>query len=321
MGMKRTWILCCCILLIGLTGCALALPVTEEETTQDMTIKITAEDTQADLVAVQDTVLSDLPENDLLYLFGEKSTEQVVQHYYGDFDHDGIHEAFVVTGDILQGPVDGSETIYGKLWLVNSKSIQLAAEDFSGISNNIAIWQFDNRDFLVASKPYITGNQTYLWTVSNGMPKKDSASGLGDIRNEDGRLYVAQVTEDAMLEDGEAKGQTIKYYDMYYDGLFREYGAIVITEERFLEYKGSEAILTKLETDYPDSSFEILYHDNHVIYVNVKQQVDNIIYYHSAIIDHFDDTVTLRSVIEGKYEKALLKEIAVYPSKYAVYPN
>lgn len=320
MGMSRLRIIYL-ILLLGLTGCTLELPTGKAETDQNMTIKITVEDTQADTVSVHDTPLSDLEETDLLYMFGEKSNEPVLAHYYGDFDHDGIHEIFVVTGDLLQGPVDGAETIYGKLWLVNSKSIQLAAEDFSGVSDDISIWHFENRDFLAASKSYITGNLTYLWTVSQGMPKKDSVSGLGDIRNEDGSLYVAQVTEDAMLEDSELKGQTIKYYDMYYDGFFREYGAIVITRERFLEYEGSEDILTKLETDYPDSRMEILYHDNHVIYVNVEHLAENIIYYHSAIVDIMDETLVLRNVIEGKYEKALLKEIAIYPQRYSTYTD
>lgn len=320
MGIKKLCFLYI-ILILGLTGCTLQLPVAEEEPDQDMTIKITIEDTQADAVTVQDAALNDLSESDLLYLFGEQSNEEILAHYYGDFDHDGIHEAFVVTGDMLQGAIDSSETIYGKLWLVNSKSIQLAAEDFSGVSKDISIWHFDNRDFLAASKSYITGNHTYLWTVSQGMPKKDSVSGLGDIRNEDGRLFVAQVTEDAMQEGDELKGQTIKYYDMYYDGLFREYGAIVITQDRFLEYEGSQDILTKLATDYPDSSLEILYHDNHVIYINVEQQVEEIKYYYSAIVDISDGALKLRSVIEGKYKKALLKEIAVYPNRYTVYPD
>lgn len=320
MGIKKLWLLSF-ICILGMTGCALELNADEEETNRNMTIKITVEDTQADTVSVQDTPLSDLSESDLLYLFGEKSNEPVLAHYYGDFDHDGIHEAFVITGDMLQGPVDSAETIYGKLWLVNSKSIQLAAEDFSGISDGIAIWNFENRDFLAASKTYVTGNHTYLWTVSQGMPKKESVSGLGDIRNEDGRLYVAQVTEDAMMEGNELKGQTIKYYDMYYDGFFREYGAIVITKERFLEYEGSEEILTKLETDYPDSRMEILYHDNDVIYINVEHQAEENTYYHSAIIKIADGVSSLQSVIEGKYEKALLKEIAVYPSRYGIYPD
>ncbi len=320
MGMRKLWLLYL-LLLVSMTGCVLEFPQDKEESNRDMTIKITVEDTQADTVSVQDNSLSELEESDLLYMFGEKSNESVLAHYYGDFDHDGIHEAFVVTGDLLQGPVDGAETIYGKLWLVNSKSIQLAAEDFSGVSTDISIWHFENRDFLAASKSYITGNHTYLWTVSQGMPKKDSVSGLGDIRNEDEKLFVAQVTEDAMMEERELKGQTIKYYDMYYDGLFREYGAIVITEERFLEYEGSGEILAKLETDYPDSSLEILYHDNNVIYINVEQQVEEITYYHSAIVDITDGLLVLRNVIEGKYEKVLIKEIVVYPSRYTTYSD
>lgn len=292
------------------------MPQMEETGSEtDRVIQITVEDTQAQ-TGVSENALTDLAENDLLYLFTEKCTEHVLADYYGDFDHDGVHEAFVITGDILDGPVDSSDTIYGKLWLVNSRSIQVAAEDFSGISSDISIWKFDNKDYLAVSKTYISGNLTYLWTVANDMPKKDSVSGLGDIRNDNGRLYVAQITEDAMLDQGEIKGQTIKYYDMYYDGLFHEYGAIAITENRFLEYGGSTQILGKLEKDYPGAEFQILYHDNRVIYINIAHRIDSVTYYHSAIVDMDDqDQVTLREVIEGRYEKALLKEIANYPSR------
>lgn len=306
----------CGLLGLLLSGCTMnVFPLEDSGAGKDRVIQITVEDTQAD-TAVQENALADLAESDLIYLFTEKCTEHVIADYYGDFDHDGFHEAFVITGDVLNGPVDSADTIYGKLWLVNSRSVQLAAEDFSGVSSDIAIWNFENRDYLAVSKSYLSGNLTYLWTVVNDMPKRDSVSGLGDIRNDNGRLYVAQITEDAMLDQGKTKGQTIKYYDMYYDGLFHEYGAIAITESRFLEYGGSTQILDKLEKDYPGAEFEILFHDNQVIYINIAHQMDEITYYHSAIVDlDAQEQVTLREVIEGKYKKALLKEIANYPSR------
>lgn len=126
---------------------------------------------------------------------------------------------------------------------------------------------------------------------------------------------MVEITEDAMIEDGEAKGQTLKYYDMYYDGSFKEYGAIAISESRFLEYAGAQDVMTKLRTDYPEGSFEILFHNNGVIYVNIQNVVDGVIYQHSAIVDITDEEAVLREVIEGRYQKALLKEIAVYPSR------
>ncbi len=308
MGIKKIWGL----LFIAMfsTGCTMQV---SDETKQDMTIKISVEDTEADAVVVEDTELKDLPETDLLYIFTEKSNEDVVACYYGDFDHDDIHEAFVVTGEILSGPVYNMEAIYGKLWLVNSNSIQLAAEDFSGVSTDISIWEFDNKDYLAASKNYITGSLTSLWTVSSGSPQKNSEAGLGDIRNEDGVLHIVETTEDAMIEDGQSKGQTIKYYDMYYDGSFKEYGAILITETKFLEYIGADDIMEKLRTDYPQASFDILFHNNNVIYINITNQIEQVTYQHSAIVDLQNDTAVLREVIEGKYQKALLKEVAVYP--------
>lgn len=172
MGIKKIWCILSGMLLL-LTGCTLEIQGENSDNTQaDMTIKISVEDTQADTVVVQETSLTDLPEQDLMYLFSEKSNENVIAYYYGDFDHDNMHEAFVITGEVLNGPVDNNETVYGKLWLVNSNSIQLAAEDFSGVSTDMSIWSFDNKDYLAVSKNYITGNLTSLWTVSSGAPKK-----------------------------------------------------------------------------------------------------------------------------------------------------
>ncbi len=302
-------------LAIGLSGCTLPM-IQQEKEQEDLTIRISAEDTQSDAAVIRDDELIDLSENDLMYMFNEKSTQNIIADYYGDFDHDGIHEAFVVTGDVLDGPMADSKTIYGQLWLVNSASIQLASEDFSGVSMDMEMWSFENRNYLAVSKYYNTGNLTYLWTVKHNAPKMDSASGLGDIRNENGKLFVAQIAEDAQFTGDEYKGQTIKYYDMYYDGsFFKEYGAIVIPQSKFLEYEGGEEIWEKLNTDYPEGIFNVLYHNNNVIYINIQHQVDTVTYQHSAIVDIDGNKAVLRKVIEGKYEKALLKEIAVYPSR------
>lgn len=314
MGIKRLIVTAMIILFCaGIGGCALPM-LHQESERQDLTIRITVEDTQADTVAAKET-LTDLSEKDLMYIFSEKSTQNVIADYYGDFDHDGIHEVFVVTGEVLDGPATDSKAIYGQLWLVNSGSIQLASEDFSGILEEMQVWHFDNRDYLAASKYYITGNLTYLWTVSGGVPKRDSASGLGDIRNDDGKLHVVQIAEDAIVEDGEYKGQTMKYYDMYYDGSFKEYGAIMILQSRFMDYEGADIIMEKLNTDYPGGIYNILYHNNGVIYINIQHNVENITYQHSAIVDITGNNAELRGVIEGCYQKALLKEIAVYPNR------
>lgn len=306
------------VLLIGLmgilSGCTLISVEGNDSQNEDLTISITVEQSTSSN-ATATPIVGDYPKKDLLYMFSEKNDADVLQSFYGDFNHDGIHEMFVISGEKLMGPIDEQENIYGQLWYVDSRGVQLAAEDFSGVVDNVEIWEFEDRNYLVAQKAYLTGNLTYFWSVENYTPKKHSASGLGDIRYEDGQLKAYEITNDAMLENDESKGQTVKSYDMFYNNGFFEYGAVVISPDRFSQYSGADEIMAKLNTDYPGASLNILYHDNHVIYINIQYEKDMITYQYSAIVHEENNTVQLVNVIEGNYQKALLKRIAIYPSR------
>ncbi len=302
----------CIYVLTILSGCGMTELEGDISQNKDLTINITVEQSTSSNNEVVST-LTDFSKKDLLYMFSEKNDEDVLRSFYGDFNHDGIHEMFVVTGEKLTGPVDDNENIYGQLWYVDSRGVQLAAEDFSGVVDNMEIWEFDDHNYLVVRKAYLTGVLTYFWTVDGYIPKRHSASGLGDIRNEDGKLQVIEIVDDAIIDDGVGKGQTMKSYDMFYNGGFYEYGAVVISPDKFSKYLGAESIMTKLDSDYPEADLTFLYHDNHKIYINIRYEKDLIIYQYSAVVHEKDNQVTLEKVIEGNYKNALLKKIAIYP--------
>lgn len=284
---------------------------------QEYVIEMKAErNTEEDSYEVE---LIDLNEKDLLSIFKDKNDDNVINRYYGDFDHDSKREMFVTTGEVLEASVGVEPTVYGKLWLVNSSGVCLVAEDFTGMSELIDIWRFDDRDYLVAKKNYVTGNRTYLWSVSNGTPIKSSVSGIGDIRYDEEGLKVYDSFIGAYEEDGENKGLVTKSYDMGYSGgSFFEFGGISMPQSEFLKYDGADEILSMLSIDYPDAYFSILYHSNNVIYINITNKVENKTMNNAAIVSIEGDSVSLDTVNEGHYDSALLKEIAIYPSRFDV---
>ena len=309
--------ICAFITAFLLTGCDL-YRVDNRISEQDYVIRMTAERNTAEEEIVEND-LSDLSEKDLISIFKDKSGIEIKGRYYDDYDHDGKRELFVTTGDILASSGGGDQAFYGKLWLVNSLGVTLVSDDYGGMSVDSEIWRFDDRDYFVSRKTYDTGNRTYLWSVTNGVAIKNSISGLGDVSYSDGDIKVVSSSLDTVIEDGEASGLVSKSYDMGYSGgNFFEYGGISMPQSEFLKYDGADEILAMLSEDYPEAYYSMLYHSNGIIYINITHKLEGKTYHNSCVVNIEGDSVSMDRVEKGHFESAILKEIAVYPSRFSM---
>ncbi|MGI6588592.1 MAG: hypothetical protein ACOX2N_07485 [Peptococcia bacterium] len=247
--------------------------------------------------------------------------ENVVKVFYDDFDGDGVKEAFVLTGE-LTNKQDECSWSEGKVWFVGQFYEMVQDGLFTHFSFEPSIITLDDIKLLHVPKEYATGCHSFLFGVVKEEPYTYFDYEKGYIYEENGSLLLNNDAYDAYYEadTGMFVGHTYKDYYLYcekdddnFKG-FREYGAVEISLEQFLKFKGAQDMLEQIKAINNNAEItNILYRENEVINLNYIIRDDLGYAQKNATVNYNDKEVYNFIAGDGKYEKAIIPEIASYP--------
>ncbi|MGN0153175.1 MAG: hypothetical protein ACI4A3_01895 [Lachnospiraceae bacterium] len=293
------------VLLIGILlpvyGCSLV--TTDSKSENNAEIEITLENTETE----EKKEKADFSRGDLFTMFEEVNNETVLDFLYGDYNKDGIHEAFVLTGD--------SEY---KLWYMSAENCEIIKEDFTESGEaDIELLTFSTKDYLLLHRRENGIRNTLVYTIdNNNQVLEPNISGEGYFyQDTDGELIL-------QIEKREAEKIFRCNYYLYYgfDEGFKEYGAIPIVEEQFLEFAGASDILDGISEKFSDSEVECsyLYRSNHYIDINILIKKDELqenrhmtLVYDTHKVKPVDE-----NIMDGRVETAHMLEIATFPTAF-----
>ena len=258
--------------------------------------------------------------------------DEILSFDYLDYDGDGGNEAFAFVGKET-GDTEGGPPYLGELWFVDADGAEMmvSREETNGYYDISRIYTFGTHAVVTLSKFYQTGDLALVWAVKDGKPYEETG-----ISSKGGTFARLDANDFAMWHDTydlsfDGTGHTYKWYWFYWDeqsASFKEYGGRVIEYGQFLKCKGAQAVLDAI--DAADCAVrEIFYRDNGIININYVDYEDET--NHNATLRLKGDTVTLQAAQAGVageatdsledsdqggvYAKALLPDIAAYPSK------
>lgn len=285
-------------LISQLAGCSWVKTDTKQQS--DIVIKLSSEDKNAEKQQNE----SDLSKWDLLTMFEEVNDEEVYDFLYDDYNKDGIHEAFVIT--------KGKKY---KLWYMTANGCEELLEDV-GLVDNIksTILEFYTKDYFLLQREIEGIKNTKVYSINNqNMVFEPEISGDGYLyTNEDGQL-ILEITDN----DG-----SVKEYYLYYvmDEGFKEFGAIPISQEQFLEFEGAEQIIEQIEEEYKDTTldFSFLYRSNGYINMNIMFVKEGEAEYKNMLLKYDESKVEVLSkeLQEGKVEIAHMLDMATFPTTF-----
>lgn len=254
----------------------------------------------------------------------------ILYYHYGDYDLDGNCEMFALVGQYVEPFVpDGDDNLSGTLWFINQNGAMEIDPEEKIFWSNLRLHNLKGYCFLTLEKAYVTGSESYIWGVKDGLPFQPNLIGYGNgiSVNKYNEIEVIHSTYDAgleMLEDGTSMylGHTWKKYYFYYDGKdFREYGGMLITYEDLLRVNGIKTILDMIEIDgYNIDS--IYYRSNNMVNINVSHNTKNSVEYKNVTIRLFETTIDIvpgnfdETYEEGFYLSAYSPLLATYPDKF-----
>ncbi len=253
----------------------------------------------------------DFSQGDLYTMFAEVNNEEIENFLYNDYNKDGLHEAFVVTK---------KEDVYN-LWYMSPTECKVVLTDLQFVDNiDTSILTFETRDYLLLQQSESGVMKTLVYSLDNeNMVNQSNISNKGYIhQSTSGELFldVYQTTDKKKSEQ-----KVITYY-LYYmlDNGFREYGAIPISQEQFLEFAGAQIILDDIYEQFGDTPVEIsyLYRANHYMNVNITAYGEDRISYHNLTLYYDNKKVSYVSeeMEEGKVETAHMLSIATFPTAF-----
>ena len=236
-------------------------------------------------------------------------TEQTGEEYFlffncGDYDGDGLKEAFALVG------YESGIGYEGDIWFVGPYAAEcvLAGCNFytvetCGESAPLA---------LVAEEGYGgSGSVTHVWTVYNGLPQRIDMELYGTLSYESGKGFCGYMSAFDGFADG--TGHTWKCYYFFLDGLeFKEYGGIYITIDQFMMFDGADAVIDKINNGGYTLQ-DIIYRGNGIININLTRDGANdnmtLMYDETSVTD-------LEVNYGGVYQLAYDSECAVYPESF-----
>lgn len=247
-------------------------------------------------------------ESDLIAMLRQHTSEPIAKTYYEDFNGDGKREMFVFTGPVNSDV--GYDIVSGWVWFVSEDDVFPVSTEYKGygfvLNDNFApkTVREGNKKFFQYQSMSGNGNfYTYVCTVSDH-DTFVSNSFDGYLMKKDGDYIVNFSDYDIM--DGRFSHDYWYYFDE--DALsFKEYGAIEITKEQFLKYKGADKILAGIDGDVAN----IFYRGNGIININVSK--------------YYDEDYSLNSNILVGYDSEKVWVIdrgnGIYPSDVGHYKN
>lgn len=275
----------------------------------------------ADLVKIVQIEANTVEDTIALHL-GEQTRENVLKVFYDDFDGDGVKEAFVLTGELVNNDAQASWQS-GKVWFVGEfyKLVQEGLTTFSTFEPQIVVTE--DTKLLHVVKENERESHSYLFGVHGGKPYARFAYEKGYLREENGVWFLNNRVTDAYYEEETEKfvGDTDKDYYLFLvqdsDGakVLREYGAVEITVEQFQEYEGSDDVFAGIKTINKNAEVtNILYRENGIINLNFVIPDDLGYFQKNVTVNYGAGKVDNFRAGEGKYEIALVPEIASFPS-------
>lgn len=249
-------------------------------------------------------------EESLRWLLAEECGEQECAVFaYGDYDGDGIFEAFALAGG-KQEEWGGTK---GNLWFVSP----LFVEKIQSGKTYILMEQIGGAAPMMfqAEENYGgSGSTSYLWRVVNGAPVEMNASLLENFSYSgfDYDFYSYPSAFDA-CDDG--TGHTWKEYYFYLDldtMEIREYGGIYIDRSELEQYAGAAELLQNAEADGL-SVEEIIYRANGLFHVNLHSSNGYNYFMTLEINGNTVTDITRTGENQGHYLLASNPDKAIYP--------
>lgn len=294
------------LLAMVCSGCSLDLAESKSE--NEAAITLSLEETEESVLQTE----ADFSRGDLLTMFESVNNEEVENFIYDDYNKDGIHEAFVLT----------KEENYHKLWYLHSKECQIICDRLENLEQlETDILTFPTKDYLLLQQTEGGKRNTLVYSIDNDNQVQEAdISHKGYISmTPSGEIWLQTYRESEKEDRASLEVQT--YYLSYaYDEGFREYGAIPIGKEQFLEFDGAQEILDDISEKYPEYKLEysFLYRANHYININITLLKDGMIEYRNLTLNYDDSSVTRASedLAVGKTEVAYMLDIATFPTAF-----
>lgn len=303
-SLRYLWII---LMSLCLSGCSFV--ESENKSENENTITLAFEEQESSEVKSE----MDFSQGDLYTMFAEVSNESIENFLYDDYNKDGIHEAFVVTKE---------QNAY-HLWYMSPAECKIVSENIEYVDNqNTEIMAFDTKDYLLLQQSVKGLKNTLVYSVDNdNQVTQASISGKGYIyQNASGEIFL-DVYEEVDEKSKVIQPEYITYYLYYvYDDGFREYGAIPIGQEQFLEFAGAQEILDSIYEKYSGAQLDVsyLYRANHCININITIYEDSRIEYRNIILHYDDEKVSYvtEEIAKGKVDIAHILNIATFPTAF-----
>lgn len=301
----RMRIIIAAVLVCVLSGCTMAPAETKSE--NEAQIELSADETEEDITQKE----ADFSRGDLRTMFEEINNEEIENFLYDDYNKDGLHEAFVLT-----------KTEHNhNLWYFHPKECEIVCEEIEGVEPlETDILTFPTRGYLLLQQIKDGKRNTMVFSIDNNnkvFEAEISQKGYM-MKAMNGELWL-QTDQGQQINPNQAEVNTYHLYYVFDEG-FREYGAIPIGTEQFLEFEGAQDILEEITDEYPDYQIEysFLYRTNHYINVNITLIKNDSIEYKNLTLNYDDYGVKRISeqLADGKMEIAYILDIATFPTAF-----
>lgn len=228
-----------------------------------------------------------------------------IKFEYGDYDGDGIHEAFAFIGyqDEYTGYV-------GDLWFVSPLFCEPVQTGLSYLSLTM---EGDEAPILFAAEEWYggSGSKTHLWTVVDSAPVQVDLGSYEGVTYGGGNVFYSYPSAFDASVNG--SGHTYKCYYHFLDGLkLKEYGGINISRIELEEFDNAREILAGYEQQGYEIN-DIIYRGNGVINVNICDGTSN-----ENLTLRYDETKVedTNAHYGGIYDCAIDPSNAVYPDAF-----
>ncbi len=243
-------------------------------------------------------------EQDTQEILAEKiqsqTKEPMLKQFYEDYDGDGIHEMFAVTGaEPAQGP--------SQIWFASAGEDAVClmdSEDDMVFNDDGGICEIDSGRKLFLINCGTTGSVYFskcYYVQSNRVHEVQTGENL--LEHDQGADFKVFVDAyDRMSIDGSMSGHTRKAYYLKWTGSgFEEYPAEKISIDELRRYDGAEDVLRQIsELDYEVS--DIYLRGNGIINVNVVQDFDAGTIYENITLKAEKDAVSVVEILSGEKE-------------------
>ena len=238
-----------------------------------------------------------------------------------DYNKDGKSEAFALVGEM-----DEFEVFTGSLYFVTEDKATpvLTDEYFWPYKDDSRLLKFDKCDFYLVGKFYQTGDATYIFGVNKKgfyeHPFSLQGMALTQVgRTKDMTIILSDYDAGKDASSDFTTGHTWKKYYLYWDGDFKEYGGLKISETDLLTCKGASKYVDAIKKGgYKIDS--IYYRENGLININYSKTDNSYTMYENMTLKLSGNTV--KGVEVNQYGSDLLSKLS-YSGIYnpALYPN